>query len=509
MTIALPIDAALRDHNLLGAALGDIASWSTWLAALRAASGLALSEAQQATFRLISGARSPPTGRVKELWAIVGRRGGKSRTAAAIAVHVAMMQTHALAPGEVGFVLVLSQTVLQARLVFDYALAFIEQSPVLRQELIDATKSEIRLQGNIVIATHPASFRSIRGRTLLAVIFDESASWRDETSANPDIEVYRAVKPALIASGGQLIGIGSPYRRLGLLYNRHKDYFGTDDPDVLVVQGRSRSFNPLLSEADIAAAVADDPEGGLSEWEAEFRTDIAAFLSDADIDACIDYDRPSELPPRSNFIYQAFVDPSGGRHDAFTMAIGHREDDRTIVDVLRGVSPPFDPKLVVADMAFCLREYRIREVKGDNYSAGWCESEFKAAGIKYLRSELPKGRLYIDGLPSFTRRTVALPNHPPLLRELRLLERRVHLGGKDTVDHGRTGSDDHANAVFGLIAFAQKKKPKLRMGVYPIGGGSSGCEIDPQTGRPLEIGGPRVRWVTIDEAHAPAVRGSN
>jgi hypothetical protein len=28
-----------------------------------------------------------------------------------------------------------------------------------------------------------------------------------------------------------LIGISSPYRKLGMLYQRHKDYFATDDPD--------------------------------------------------------------------------------------------------------------------------------------------------------------------------------------------------------------------------------------------------------------------------------------
>src|SRR5262249_14952746 len=41
----LPIDRALLDKNLLAAALGSIKTWSTWLAVLRAAFGLPLSEA--------------------------------------------------------------------------------------------------------------------------------------------------------------------------------------------------------------------------------------------------------------------------------------------------------------------------------------------------------------------------------------------------------------------------------------------------------------------------------
>ena len=133
--------------------------------------------------------------------------------------------------------------------------------------------------------------------------------------------------PSLIRTGGQLIGISTPYRKLGLLFQKHKDYFGVDDPTVLVVQGDSRVFNPTLSERDIVQAMASDPEAGISEWEGRFRADIAAFLSDADIEACVDYDRPRELPPRSGITYQAFTDPSGGRHDTFALCIGHKDGE--------------------------------------------------------------------------------------------------------------------------------------------------------------------------------------
>jgi hypothetical protein len=43
---------------------------------------------------------------------------------------------------------------------------------------------------------------------------------------------------------------------------------------------------------------------------------------------------------------------------------------------------------------------------------------------------------------------------PCLTRELRLLERRTHRSGKDSVDHGAGGSDDHANVVFGACWLA-------------------------------------------------------
>src|SRR5262249_10130054 len=36
-------------------------------------------------------------------------------------------------------------------------------------------------------------------------------------------------------------------------------------------------------------------------------------------------------------------------------------------------------------------------------------------------------------------------------------ERRTHRSGKDSVDHPRAGSDDHANALFGLLRLCTAK----------------------------------------------------
>ncbi len=504
--IAIGTDDALRDRHLLGAALGDAASWSTWLAILRAAAGLPLSSEQQQAFAAVAGDRAPPTQRVRELWCIIGRGGGKSRMAAACAMHKAIMEPHRLAPGEVGHVLVLSPTVGQAKIVFSYCLGFLEASPVLRGEIASITAAEIRLSNNATIGVHPNSFRSVRGRTLLAVIADEISFWRDVDSANPDRETYRAVMPSLIRSGGQLIAISTPYRRAGLLFQKHRDHFGVDDSDVLVVQGDSRAFNPTLSEQDIARAAAGDPEAAVSEWEGRFRADIAAFLSDVDVDAVVDRDRPLELPPRSGIAYRAFCDPSGGRHDSFAVSVGHRDGERVIIDAVRAAFPPFNPQHVVVEYAALLKEYGVREAVGDAYAAEWVSTEFRAAGIKYNRSELPKSRLYVEGLPAFTRRTISIPDHPRLLRELRLLERRTHVGGRDTVDHGRVESDDIANAVFGCLHACAR--PRARIRVWAGAVGMQGAPIDPATGRPL-ADEPRtaIRVVKVSERDAPAVRG--
>jgi hypothetical protein len=74
-----------------------------------------------------------------------------------------------------------------------------------------------------------------------------------------------------------LIGISTPYRRVGLLHQKHRDFFGVNDPGVLVVAGSSQQFNPTLDATVIERACASDPEAARAEWNAEFRSDLAAF----------------------------------------------------------------------------------------------------------------------------------------------------------------------------------------------------------------------------------------
>src|SRR6516225_5599679 len=110
MTSAWPIDVALRDRNLLGAALGDATTWSVWLAILKAAHGRRLNEHERKLFAEVAGGREPPTRKVKELVCVASRRSGKGRIGAALAVHAATMVGHRLAPGETGVVACISPT---------------------------------------------------------------------------------------------------------------------------------------------------------------------------------------------------------------------------------------------------------------------------------------------------------------------------------------------------------------------------------------------------------------
>ena len=72
---------ALSDPALLGSILAG-QSWASWRTLLIAAMGEPLDDDEREVFRRLTGRPQEPLQRVEELWAVVGRRGGKTRSAA-------------------------------------------------------------------------------------------------------------------------------------------------------------------------------------------------------------------------------------------------------------------------------------------------------------------------------------------------------------------------------------------------------------------------------------------
>jgi hypothetical protein len=370
---------------------------------------------------------------------------------------------------------------VQAEIVFDYIVSYFAGVPALnalvahdprgrrvvdeqlsadlgrKMYVVGASDNTLDLTNGARIVVFTNNFRSVRGRSLICAILDEVAFYRSEESSNPDKELYDALEPSLArVPGSILIGISSPYRRSGLLYDKWRRSYGKDDPDCLFVRGPTRLFNPDFPQSIIDRRFEEDTAAAASEYMAEFRSDIGAYVSREVVDAVTVLGR-HELLPASGIRYTAFVDPSGGSGDSMTLAIAHRDaKDRTlgILDAVREVRPPFSPEATVAGFVELLKSYNLSKVTGDRYGGEWCREPFRKLGITYELSEKPKNDIYQNCLPLLNSGKVQLLDLPRLQVQLIGLERRTARGGRDSIDHPHGGHDDLANSVAGALLMA-------------------------------------------------------
>lgn len=431
------------------------ASWATWRIVIRATAGKQLSPAELVVFREVAGGRDPPVKPVRELHAAVGRRGGKDNMAAAIVSAAALCDyTPSLRRGERAVCLLLAVDRATADICRGYVSAHFASDPTLRAMIVRETREGLELNNRCDIVIGTNSFRLVRGRTLACVVMDEIAFWRDENSANPDREVYRAVRPGLSTLRGLLVTIGSPYRKAGLQWDRFKKYYGKNDDRVLFVKGPTIAFNPTADPEEIAAAYEDDPESARAEWGGEFRDDLASYIDVELIESLVD--RGVKVrPPVPDTLYYAFVDAASGTgQDFFTAAIGHREGDVLIIDLVYERRPPFRASDVIAEVCAQLTTYRIRQVTGDRYAPGFVSGAFEQNRFSYVYSSQDRSQLYVEAMPLLTSRRVKLLDERRMIMQFASLERRTSAGGKDQVNHPEGQHDDLANAVAGVLVLA-------------------------------------------------------
>ena len=484
----LTILGALNDPKLFGQAFKG-ASWAAWQSFLAALFALPLSPTELAIYKEHTGRKKPPTRPFSEAYAIVGRRGGKSRIAALLGVFLAAFRDYrdVLGPGERGVVMLIAADRKQARVVMGYVRALLD-IPLLADLVAKRRRESIDLRNRISLEVHTASYRTVRGYTVVAAILDELAFWPTDDSAEPDVEILQALRPAMATvPGALLLGISSPYARRGVLWKAYREHHGQDS-DVLVWQADSRTMNPTLDAKVVEQAYQSDPTAAAAEYGAEFRTDVESYLSREAIDAVVVPER-YELPCLTGVGYFGFTDPSGGSQDSFTLAIAHRQGDVAVLDVVREVRPPFSPDQVTEEFAALLKSYRIREVEGDRYAGEWPRERFSGHGVEYKTADKAKSDIYKSFLPVVNSGEVELLDHKVLRAQLEGLERRTARGGRDSIDHPPGGRDDVANAVAGAVVRAAKPDEKVML--YALGDTEEeeeeGEELTPEQVR--ELGG--------------------
>ncbi len=446
-------------------------SWEAWRTFWRAVYALPMDAVDLERYERHTGRSAVPAVPVREAWMPIGRRAGKSRMAALAALFAGVRRNYTtiLAPGELAVVPVIAADRTQAMGTLRY-LKGMTGMDAFRPYLHKTLKEAVELKTGSVIRVGAASYRAVRGATLAGVVCDEIAFWTSEDSAaNPDHEILTALRPGMATMpDALLLGLSSPYAAKGELFRAHQRFFGTDSMHGIAWNADTLSMNPSVDAEVVRTAFADDPISAASEYgeggRVSFRRDVESFINTEAIQAVTLAGR-REIPPMSGVEYTAFVDPSGGSQDSFTLAIAHRENSHAVLDAVREVRPPFSPEAVVSDFADTLKSYRVTGVTGDRYAGEWPRERFQVHGISYTPSERTKSDLYRELLPLVNAGSVELLDVQRLNVQLAGLERRVARGGKDSIDHTPGGRDDVANAAAGaLVLVSIRPEPTRQWG---------------------------------------------
>jgi hypothetical protein len=446
--------------------IDGVDTWQNWKSVLKAMDGLTMSAEDVAFLKSVAGGREPPGQPVKELVAACARRTGKDSVASAIATRTAATfdQQDRLRPGERAQIFCLACDREQADIILGYIKSYFERIPALKAMVERETRDGLQLNNQVAIVVATNSYKSIRGRAVLLAILDEAAFFASDTSASPDTELYAALRPGMLTlPTSRIIIISSPFKKSGLLWERYRKFFGTNDPNTLVIQANVRQLNPTITEQQIEAETLEDPAKAVSELQGQFRDDIAAFMPIEMIEAAVDRN-VMVRPPQKNVVYHCGVDPSGGVADSFCAAISRADKDGSIVlDALLEIKAPLDPVVACETVATLMKSYGLTHCTGDKYAAQFVVSAFAKHSIAYRHSERDRSKIYQDVLALFTSgraRLLDTPNNR-LVVQYAGLTREVGSLGREKIDHGRGQKDDMANAASLSLVLAASTPPPM------------------------------------------------
>jgi hypothetical protein len=438
-------------------------TWRSWHIVGKTATGMPLDDEELGFFREVSGGRSPPGRRVKTLALAIARRGGKDSFVAGFAAHTAVSYrpSDRVRAGERPMVLLLGADRSQAQNLLRYIRALFDV-PELEAMIESETQWGFSLKNKVDIVVGTADWRtSARGRTILLAVCNEVCFWQSEGSSNPDHEIISALKPAMMTlPESMLIMISSVHRRAGVLYDTYERYFGNNDQNTLVLLGTSRQFNPLIDQATVDAALAEDPQVASAELLSIWRDDLSGYLTRDEIMAVVDKGIAVRAPQSGGVQYQAHLDASSGQgKDSLACAIGHKAGDISIIDCVIEIAPPFKPSDAIFRIATCLRSYGISRVTCDRWGLGFVEQELQRHNITTDYSDKNSSELFRQALPIITSQRCRLVEHERAITQFANLERRAMPGGGERISHpNRSGfHDDVAVTIAGcLVTLSQE-----------------------------------------------------
>jgi hypothetical protein len=445
----------------------------SWIAAYKAFDGLPLTNSEIELWRAMSGRDDPTLRDYPELTAIKGRRSQGTKTACkylAYKIHTENYRRYA-AKGDRLRVPIVAQSKDVAREIVSYLTDFYSNTDLRSEVETDGLlKGSIDLKNGFVVSVQTCSFRAPRGITAPLALCDEVGIWRAE-GADIDREVVRSLTPAMIQfPNRKLILLGSPWTKVGVLFDRWERRF--EDGDRLVLHCPTPLMNSTIPAEELERERVADPQNYRREFLAEWLDDVDQFLPDSDISVAIRTGvREQPFAELLKAHYVAAIDASGlSGKDRFTFAIGHRSkrgsDDVTNLDLLRGWNRR-GVKEVVDEIALTLKAYSLKTVYADQFGFPFLKELLSLRGIEVIQlpwSARNKPEIFLTLKLALSQGNLRLLDHPESLRELRLLECRRTSGGHSAISAPRGQHDDFA-CVIAMLNWQCRKSQNCGWGI--------------------------------------------
>lgn len=399
--------------------------------------------------------------------AAFGRDSGKTELASAIGLYLALtVDLSKCGPGDMPRAFVVAPDLDTARLTLERALARIEASEALHDRLVGAPSTLgftlRRLDGRLVRFEVRAASRggkTIRGRSIVALILDEASLFYGEGYTVNDREIVKAGRPRLLP-GGLILLASTPWAEDGLFFELFDKNHGK--PRAALAARAStlvmRDHDPEVHER-IELEREEDPDNAAREYDAQFiGTGSSLFFEPEAIARAM-----APTSAADDWTHKAAGADLALMRDCSALAVvGARteEDGRVIfglVDTEIHAPKKGEPLLlgaVVASFTAKLVKHGLDTMSADSHQREQARRYADELGVTIEAA--PEGRDAKWETYATVRRLLAegrlvLPEDARLAAQLRAIRSRPMSGGGYKVTSPRRAGQGHGDLVSALV----------------------------------------------------------
>ncbi len=318
-------------------------------------------------------------------------------------------------------------------ILLEYVKSMVKGSEFMSMYLVDNafTASEVEFKKNLRILAQSSNSVSSLGYTCIITLFDELAWFRDTTGNFSGKAVYDALKPNIkpIGKDGKSIILSSPGDKKGVFYKIYTDTSKYDT--TFLLHAPTWVMNPSISREDLNDDFDKDPQKSAMDWGAEFIDTLGVALNTQKIDEAVQHDNLDvSRTTGKDFDYIIALDPAL-RSDRFALALGHMEDDETIIDYVRTWGgTPTNPVIIeeVEDFVRMIcKNFRVVLIVLDQHQSASTIQRFTKEGFN-IKETTFTAKYNVQIFSSLNERLnmgkIKLPNDLDLIAELKSLQRK-------------------------------------------------------------------------------------